>query len=135
MKNYYDILKIDSKSDLPAIKKAFRKEIALYHPDKNPNESAKAHFDDLVEAFDILSDAEKRKAYDAMLKASLSNKPIVIEQEEHYKKWQQESKKTSKKYKTTTLEELLLLDIFLDVGFSGIFDDFGDAIGDIFDLF
>lgn len=142
MKNYYKLLNVDSKSELPEIKKAFRTEIALYHPDKNPSESAKLRFDELVEAFDILSNPEKRKAYDYMLEASMLSKPIVIEEQKQYKEWQRESKKSSKKYKTTALEELLLLDIFLDAGFSGLFnstdnlfDGVGEALGDLFDLF
>lgn len=140
MKNYYTILKINGEADLAAIKKAFRREIALYHPDKNPNESAKQHFDDLVEGFNILSDSEKRKVYDAMLKASYTNKPIVVSEKQQYEEWKEESKKTSRKYRSTTLEDLLLLDIFLDVGFSGLltedlFDGVGDLFGDVFDLF
>ena len=143
--NYYNLLKIEKSADLNTIKKAFRKEIALYHPDKNKSADARAHFDVLVEAFDILSNTKKREAYDAMmLRLSQPNSPVVIEPkvEEEYKEWKEESKKKSKNYWGTSLTELLLLDVFLDVGFSGlfsdvgdVFEDLGDSLGDIFDIF
>ena len=41
----------------------------------------KLHLNLLVEGFDILSNPEKRNAYDAMLQPSATNKPVVIEQE------------------------------------------------------
>ena len=42
--NYYDILNVEKSADLDTIKKAFRNEIALYHPDKNKSEGAKTAF-------------------------------------------------------------------------------------------
>ena len=143
IKNYYTILNIDSNSSLNTIKKAFRKEIALYHPDKNKSPEASDKFDDLVEAFDILSVKNKREAYDRMLHITLNNKPVIIEknekeeQEYQYKEWQKEAKSKSKKYKSSTLEDLLLLDLFFVSGdlFDEIFDGVGDVLGDVFDLF
>ena len=151
IKLYYDILGIDSKSDLATIKKAFRSKIAIYHPDKNKSPEAAQIFEDLVEAFDILSNSEKRQAYDKMLSEAKTNKPIIIEQKEEgeeeenqqqYKEWQKEAKKKSKTYSSKTLEDLLLLDIFLDLGLDGLFhgaddivDGISDALSDVFDLF
>jgi len=142
--NYYDLLKIESSADLNTIKKAFRKEIALYHPDKNKSEGAKAHFNLLVEGFDILSNSEKRLAYDAMLKTSATNKPIVIEpkKQEQYKEWKKEAKKKSDKYWFSDLADILVLDLFLDAGLSSLFsetdtllDGLSDSLGDVFDIF
>ena len=142
--NYYTILKIDRLADLDTIKKAFRREIALYHPDKNKSEGAKAHFNLLVEGFDILSNPEKRKAYDDMLERSTTNKLILIEQkkQEQYTEWKKEAKKKSDTYWLTDLSDLLLLDLFLDVGLSSLFsgtdnliDGLGESLGDIFDIF
>ncbi|WP_299224639.1 J domain-containing protein [uncultured Psychroserpens sp.] len=143
--NYYLILKIEKTADLDTIKKAFRKEIALYHPDKNSSESAKAHFDLLVEAFDILSHPEKRKAYDTLLSSKDNNKPLIIEAkaEQQYKEWKKTSKKRSNTYWDTSLTELLMLDIFLETGLfsdllsetGDLFDGIGDSLGDIGDLF
>jgi len=145
IKNYYNILNIDPNSNLGTIKKAFRKEVALYHPDNNKAPGARERFEDIVEAFNMLSNEEKRTSYDALLKAQeATNKPIVFieeEQEEQYQEWQKESKRKSKEYWDFPLAELLALDIFLNLGmvdFSGIgdaFDDAGDILGDIFDLF
>ena len=138
MTNYYQLLNIDPKADLNTIKKAFRREVAIYHPDNNKSPEAKDRFEKIIEAFDILSDAEKRKVYDDMLKFEATNKPVVIEQKEQYKDWQKEAKKKSKKYEDFSLEDLLLLDIFVlngDILDSIFSDDLIDGLGDIFDLF
>ncbi|WP_299368726.1 DnaJ domain-containing protein [Winogradskyella sp.] len=138
--NYYMLLNIDQSTDLETIKKAFRKEIAIYHPDNNPSPEAKEKFEQLVEAFDILSNEDKRREYDKMLAYEATNKPVIIEQKQQYEDWQKEAKKKSKTYEGIGLEELLLLDIFLLNGdfldglLSGT-DELLDGIGDIFDLF
>jgi len=138
--NYYTLLNIDQSADLETIKKAFRKEIALYHPDNNLSPESRERFELLVEGFDILSNKEKRRNYDALLKYEATNKPIVIEQKQQYEEWQKEAKKKSKSYEGIRLEELLLLDIFvlngdfLDGLLSGA-DGIFDGLGDIFDLF
>ena len=142
--NYYTLLNIEQSADLYDIKKAFRRDIAIYHPDNNKSSDAKAQFDLRVEAFEILSDTEKRRAYDELLKSQATNKPVLIEQEEQYKEWKEESKKKSKKYYDFGLDELLLFDLFilngdiLDGLFSGtsnILDELTDGLGDVFDLF
>jgi DnaJ-class molecular chaperone len=142
--NYYNILNVEKSADLDTIKKAFRNEIALYHPDKNNSEGAKVHFNLLVEGFDILSHSEKRKAYDEMLESSSSTAPVVIESknQEQYKEWKKEAKKKSDTFRLTDLSDLLLLDLFLDAGLSSLFsgtdnliDGIEDSLGDIFDIF
>ena len=144
IKQYYQLLGIEPDADLEAIKRAFRTQIALYHPDNNKSAGARERFDDLVEAFDILSNPKKRERYDEMLKAVATNIPVVIEPkaEKEYEEWQKEAKKKSDTYWLKDLESLLLLELFFDVGFSGLFsgtddllDDIGDSLGDIFDLF
>lgn len=142
--NYYQLLNIDASADLDAIKKAFRTEIALYHPDNNKSDGAKARFELLVEGFEILSHPTKRETYDAILRSTETNKPMLIEPkaEEQYKEWKTEAKKKSKTYWDGSLAELLVLDIFLEAGFTGLFsatgnilDGLGDSLGDIFDIF
>ena len=145
IKNYYSILKIESSSDLETIKKAFRKEIAIYHPENNKTEGAKSKFDDIIEAFDILSKTEKRAAYDKMLNNQSKEVPVVLDkkQEEQYKDWNKEAQKKSKKYRDTTLTDLLALDLLLHADViggllsesDGLLDGLGDSIGDIFDMF
>ena len=64
-KDYYQILGIDKKAAESDIKKAFRKLARQYHPDLNPNDKkAEAKFKEINEAYEVLSDADKRKKYD-----------------------------------------------------------------------
>ncbi|ARV08921.1 hypothetical protein BTO05_04455 [Winogradskyella sp. PC-19] len=139
--DYYSILSVDKNADLETIKKAFRKQIALYHPENNKSPEAKEKFDIIIEAFNVLSNNKKRAEYDIILEKSFSNKPMVItpKEEKTYENWQKEAKKKSKKSWESDLTDLLLLDLFLDVSMFGVFDDFGDIIGDslgdVFDLF
>lgn len=66
-KNYYDILGIDEDASQEEIKKAYRKKAKEYHPDVNPDdEQAEKKFHDLQEAYEVLSDPEKRKRYDSL---------------------------------------------------------------------
>lgn len=144
-KNYYSILNIKPDSNLETIKKAFRKEIAIYHPENNKTEEAKSKFEDIIEAFDVLSNPEKRKGFDEILNNQTKNIPIEIEhkQEEQYKGWNKEAKKKSKKYRDTTLTDLLALDLLLHADVvgdllsetDGLFDGLSDSISDIFDIF
>lgn len=63
--DYYQVLGVDKKASEKDIKSAYRKLARKYHPDLNPND-AEAHkkFQQLNEANEVLSDAEKRKKYD-----------------------------------------------------------------------
>jgi curved DNA-binding protein len=64
-KDYYKILGIDKKASESDIKKAFRKLARQYHPDLNPNNrAAEAKFKEINEAYEVLSDLDKRKKYD-----------------------------------------------------------------------
>lgn len=64
-KDYYEILGVNRNADEAAIKKAYRKLAKKYHPDTNAgNAQAEERFKEASEAYDILSDPEKRKMYD-----------------------------------------------------------------------
>lgn len=64
-KDYYDILGVDRSASADDIKKAFRKKAMKLHPDKNKNDpNAEDKFKELNEAYDVLSDENKRAAYD-----------------------------------------------------------------------
>lgn len=64
-KDYYSILGIDKNATEDEIKKAYRKMAMKYHPDKNPNDDkAEAKFKEAAEAYDVLSNSEKRSNYD-----------------------------------------------------------------------
>ena len=63
--DYYNILGVDKKASPEDIKKAYRKLARKYHPDINPNDDvAKQKFQEINEANEVLTDAEKRKKYD-----------------------------------------------------------------------
>ncbi|MEA5620383.1 DnaJ C-terminal domain-containing protein [Cronbergia sp. UHCC 0137] len=64
-KDYYSILGVSKTASQEEIKQAFRKLARKYHPDVNPgNKQAEAKFKEINEAYEVLSDADKRKKYD-----------------------------------------------------------------------
>jgi len=62
--SYYQILGVDKKATKQEIKKAFRKLAVQYHPDKNASPDAEDKFRNIAEAYEILSDEDKRQEYD-----------------------------------------------------------------------
>lgn len=64
-KDLYQILGVSREADEKSIKSAYRKLARKYHPDANPgNKAVEAKFKEITEAYNILSDPEKRKLYD-----------------------------------------------------------------------
>lgn len=65
-KDYYEILGVDKDASDSQIKSAYRKLAKKYHPDVNTDDKdAEAKFKEVTEAYEVLSDSEKRKQYDA----------------------------------------------------------------------
>jgi curved DNA-binding protein len=64
-KDYYAILGLNKTASADEIKKTFRRLARKYHPDMNPGDKqAEAHFKEVSEAYEVLSDPEKRQKYD-----------------------------------------------------------------------
>jgi DnaJ-class molecular chaperone len=76
LKDHYASLGVSSAASLADIKKAFRQQASLYHPDRNSDPDAPARFRAVQEAYDVLSDEAKRQAYDDNRKRNLLDSPI-----------------------------------------------------------
>ncbi|WP_301386025.1 molecular chaperone DnaJ, partial [uncultured Duncaniella sp.] len=62
---YYEVLGVDKNADEKTIKSAYRKKAIQYHPDKNPGDKeAEEKFKEAAEAYDVLSNPDKRAKYD-----------------------------------------------------------------------
>ncbi len=64
-RDYYEVLGVDKNSSAEEIKKAYRKKALKYHPDRNPDDKeAEAKFKEAAEAYEVLSNQDKRARYD-----------------------------------------------------------------------
>src|SRR6266545_357832 len=71
--DYYEVLGIPRDAGQDDIKKAFRKLARQFHPDVNKEPAAEAKFKEINEAYEILSDDQKRAAYDRYGHAAFRN--------------------------------------------------------------
>jgi DnaJ-class molecular chaperone len=81
MNDYYAALGLSSDALLADIKKAFRQKAAQYHPDRNTDADAPQRFREVQQAYEVLSDAAKRQAYDDNRKRNLLDNPLETARE------------------------------------------------------
>jgi len=81
MKDYYRILGLLPTATLAEVKSAYRKKASALHPDRNPSKKAHADFQEMQEAYEVLSHAGKRLAYDDNRRRSLIEHPIETARE------------------------------------------------------
>ncbi|NDP38766.1 MAG: DnaJ domain-containing protein [Rhodoferax sp.] len=86
MTDHYATLGLRSDATLADIKKAFRQQASLHHPDRNAAANAAARFRAVQEAYEVLSDAAKRQAYDDNRRRNLLDNPLDTAREiwQHY---------------------------------------------------
>jgi curved DNA-binding protein CbpA len=77
-RDHYATLGVAPNETAELIKAAYRKKAAQYHPDKNPSPDAAARFREVQEAYEALSDAARRKAYDEHRQRSLIEDPLSV---------------------------------------------------------
>src|SRR3970040_2528452 len=72
-RDFYEILGVNKNANADEIKKAYRKMAIKHHPDKNPNDkSAEEKFKEAAEAYEVLSDGNKKSRYDQFGHAGMS---------------------------------------------------------------
>jgi len=72
-RDYYEVLEVTKEASVEEIKKAYRKKAIQYHPDKNPGDKeAEEKFKEAAEAYDVLSNPDKRSRYDQFGHAGMS---------------------------------------------------------------
>src|SRR5688572_3721852 len=65
-KDYYQVMGVNRDASADEIKRAYRKLARKYHPDVSKEPNAEARFKEIGEAYEVLRDPEKRKAYDQL---------------------------------------------------------------------
>lgn len=81
MKDYYRIMGLQPAATLAEIKSAYRKKASALHPDRNLSEQAHFAFQEMQEAYEVLSDNDRRRAYDDNRRRSLIEHPIETARE------------------------------------------------------
>ncbi|MCB5196910.1 DnaJ domain-containing protein [Deefgea salmonis] len=79
--DHYAQLGVQPNASIELIKAAYRRNATKFHPDRNAAPDAAARFREIQVAYEVLSDSEKRKAYDDYRQRSLIDDPLAIAQE------------------------------------------------------
>lgn len=81
MTDHYTALGLGANASLADIKKAFRQKASSYHPDRNDAPDAAERFRAVQKAYEVLSDADARQAYDDNRRRNLLDDPLETAQE------------------------------------------------------
>ena len=81
MSEHYAALGLKSDATLSDIKRAFHQKASQFHPDRNSDPDAPARFREVQEAYDVLSNDDKRKAYDDNRRRNLLDDPAQTARE------------------------------------------------------
>ncbi len=93
--NYYQQLNISQDSSYDQIKKAYKKLALKYHPDKNPSSDQQDKFKSISEAYQVLSDPQKREKYDRFLRTGIDfDQPNFVDPSDIFKSFFQERSST-----------------------------------------
>ncbi|MCX5867525.1 MAG: DnaJ domain-containing protein [Proteobacteria bacterium] len=98
--DYYKVLGISRNASQVTIKKAFRREILKWHPDRNHSPEAEARTKQIIEAWEILKDPVKRNIYDRYFE-----KPVDYSAE--FRQWQQQAQDIAKETAQKPLNEII----------------------------
>jgi DnaJ-domain-containing protein 1 len=98
VKTYYDTLEISQNASINEIKKAYKKLALKYHPDVNKATDANEKFIEINEAYEFLSDTNKRKIYDDLISSNNQNQENVNQE---FEKWKKQAKEKAEKYSKT----------------------------------
>ena len=123
MINYYQILNIKKNSSQDEIKKAYRQAAIFWHPDKNKSSNAHEKFVQISEAYEILSNVEKRQLYDKIYSEYFDRKSDIqvsqVKKEKkkksyaskaeyaQYEKWVKEAKVKAQNIAFKSLDNIL----------------------------
>ncbi len=78
-RDYYDVLGVSKGADADEIKKAYRKMAIKYHPDKNQGDKqAEEKFKEAAEAYEVLSNAEKRRGMISSAMRQMRIQPMAV---------------------------------------------------------
>lgn len=94
IKDYYKILGLSISATQKDIKQSYRKLAVFWHPDRNSNPIALEKMKELNEAYEILSDENKRKSYNKIYQEYFINSQIVKYQGQSEKKYNEEKEKS-----------------------------------------
>ena len=72
-RDYYDVLEVGRNASEEEIRKAFRKKALEFHPDRNKADDASDKFKEVNEAYQVLSDPERRQRYDRFGHSGVGN--------------------------------------------------------------